>query len=211
MSERGFIHQLIILIVVVAVIIYAIHTPIFKGLFLNQSAQVATQSAQPQVNPVKVSQLESQINDLQNQINDLKKPVPSSAPSPSSNPVVSIPVKYPIYIPLGNADPITDESWVNLSGLQTEFDPSSYPGYSSLQLLIDLRVNAEGVGSARVFNRSNNQSIDSSVVSTGSTSFVSLTSNGFRLGSGINTLNIQGMSGLGDSVFFQNARLKVNF
>ncbi len=159
-----------------------------------KSAQVAQPASNTDISSLQVS-----VTQLTARISALEKASP--APVSSSNSTV--------YIPLGSGGQISSSTdWISLNTFQASVDPSQYPGYKSMQLEVNLRLNQPG-GTlyARIYSGS---SVDSSQVSTTSTSSSLQTSSTFTL-SGSKTYTLQAKSSDGTQAFIDNARIKVNF
>lgn len=186
----------------------------------SESAQTSLLDTQPfplptpqgsigQTTPTLTS-LQQQIDNLQNQINSLKASLPQLS-SVSNASVAS--AKAPVYIPIGSTpDSFGDQSWKSIDALAVNIDPTDYPGYSSMQLEVIMRSN-QGAGtiSARLFNVTGNSPVSNSSVSGSTASFTLFSSGTFNLSGGKNLYKVQVMSTVGDSLFVQNARIRVNF
>lgn len=155
----------------------------------------------------KVDILEKRITALEAKIKDKISPVVAS-PSPTTNPKV---VKE-LFIPIGSsADQIGSTDWVDWNGLTFSLDPANYPGYTSMQLEANLRLNAGGIAYARIYNSNDSLPISSSDVTTTSTVYSLVNSGQFSLPTGKKVYKIQGKSSSGDTIFIQNIRLRVSY
>jgi len=165
-----------------------------------------------QVNLLKSSPQPSSQSDLQASVTDLKARVSAlekATPAPAAAATTTFTSKPIVYIPLGSGGQINSSSdWVSLDTFQATVDPSSYPGYSSMQLEVNMRLNQPG-GTlyAKLYSSG---AIDSSQVSSTSTSSTLVTSGNFTL-SGSKTYTLQAKSSAGTQAFIDNARIKVNF
>ena len=129
--------------------------------------------------------------------------------SPSPTASVNIPVTY---IPIGSIDgTVTSINLVNFGQLNFSIDPGDYPGYKTMQLIGDLRVNAGGIAHARLYNDSDQKDVPNSEISTSSTTLSSITSSAFTLPSSKKTYRLQGKSDAGDQIFLQNIKIKVSY
>lgn len=151
----------------------------------------------------RITNVESVIVELKARLSALERatPVPASTTTSSS--------KSAVYIPLGSTGQINSSTdWISLGTFQATVDTSSFPGYTSMQLEVNMRLNQPG-GTlyARLYSGG---SIDSSQVSSTSTSSNLLTSGNFTL-SGSKTYTLQAKSSEGIQAFIDNARIRVNF
>ncbi len=150
----------------------------------------------------RVSALEASVTDLKVQIASL--PASSSAPAASS-------AKSTIYIPLGSGGTVQSVDWTPLNTFQISLDPSQYPGYSSMQLEINMRlVQPGGTLYARLYNNSSS-SVTSSEVSSTSTNSSVYSSSKFSLPTGSKTYVLQAKTSDGSQAFLDYARIRVNF
>lgn len=150
----------------------------------------------------RLKTLEGAITDLTARISALEKATPAPVAVVSS-------LKSSVYIPLGSGGQISSGTdWVSLGTFQATVDTSSYPGYTNMQLEVNMRLNQPG-GTlyARLYSSG---SLDSSQVSTTSTSSTLVISSNFTL-SGSKTYTLQAKSSDGTQAFIDNARIKVNF
>lgn len=151
----------------------------------------------------RITNAESSITELKARVSSLEKTTPAPASTTTSS------SKSIVYIPLGSTGQINSGSdWVSLGAFQAIVDTSSFPGYVSMQLEVNMRLNQPG-GTlyARLYSGG---SIDSSQVSSTSTSPNLLTSGNFTL-SGSKTYTLQVKSTEGIQAFIDNARIRVNF
>ncbi len=150
---------------------------------------------------LRLKSAEAAVTELKARVSSLENATPAQSQTTSS--------KSTVYIPLGSSGQISNTSdWVSLSTFQAAVDPSQYPGYTSMQLEVNMRLNQPG-GTlyARLYS---NGSIDSSQVSTTSTPSTLITSSKFTL-SGSKTYTLQAKSSEGTQAFLDTARIKVNF
>lgn len=175
--------------------------------------KVSQISGTPQVLPSPgTTDLSSRVSILETEVNDLKGNSTTNSGTPTSSTTSSSNTKTgPTYIPLGSSDPIGTTNWTNLDSITANINPADYPGFTSMQLVISLRLNAGGTAYAQLINTANQSAVSNSLVSTTSTNFVLLTSGGFTLPSGNNQYEVQAKDSSGDTMFIQNARIKVNF
>lgn len=151
---------------------------------------------------VRVGALEASVTDLKVQIANL--PTAQSAPAASSS-------KSTIYIPLGSGGSVASVDWTPLNTFQISLDPSQYPGYSSMQLEVNMRlVQPGGTLYARLYNNTSG-SVTSSEVSSTSTSSSVYSSSTFTLPSGSKTYVLQAKTSDGSQGFLDTARIRVNF
>ena len=149
----------------------------------------------------RVSALEASVTDLKVQIANL--PAASSAPASSA--------KSSLYIPLGSGGSVASVDWTPLNTFQIVLDPSQYPGYTSMQLEVNMRlVQPGGTLYARLYNNSSSSSTSPEVSSTSTNSSV-YTSSTFSLPSGSKTYVLQAKTSDGTQAFLDTARIRVNF
>lgn len=154
--------------------------------------------------------VDTRLKDVEAQVTEVKARV-SSLERLSPAPAVSSAQKVPLYIPLGSGGQTTDSNWANLNSVQISLDPASYPGYTSMQLEVNMRLNQPGGQvSARLYNSSSSSATSSEISSTSTTSSVG-TSGTFTLPGGSKNYILQAKSKDGSLVFIDNARIKVNF
>lgn len=148
----------------------------------------------------RLNNAESAIVELKARVSALEKTTPTPVISSS---------KSTVYIPLGSGGQINGNTdWNNLNTFQATVDPAQYPGYTSMQLEVNMRLNQPG-GTlyARLYSGG---SLDSSQVTTTSTSSSLVTSGTFTV-SGSKTYTLQAKSSDGTQAFIDDARIKVNF
>ena len=119
--------------------------------------------------------------------------------------------KAPSYIPLGWVASSNSTSWVSISGQEFTINTADYPGYTSMEFEISLRIFQNGQAFARLEDKSAGTSILASEVSTTAQTYTWLTSSKFQLPAGSKTYRLQLKSLTGYSADVQNARIKVNF
>ena len=132
----------------------------------------------------------------------------TSSPAPSSSGTSS---KSTIYIPLGSGGIVESTNWTPLNTFQITLDPAQYPGYSSMQLEVNMRLNQPG-GTlySRLYNSSDSSAKSSELTSTSTDSQV-ISSSTFTLSSGSKTYILQAKTSDGSKGFLDYARIKVNF
>lgn len=169
---------------------------------VNSSKSTTTQTSTESTSDSDSNNLQAQITELKARVSSLENTSP--APSGTSS-------KSTIYIPLGSGGQMSSTSWVTLNIFQVNLDPSQYPGYSSMQLEVNMRLNQPG-GTlyARLYNSSSG-STTSSEVTTTSTSSTVQTSSTFTLPSGSKTYVLQAKTSDGTLGFLDYTRIKVNF
>src|SRR5258708_2517917 len=162
------------------------------------SAQVASASASES----RLSTLETTVVDLQKQINSLKTTSGQNATA----------LKAPLYIPLGSGAASSSLSWETSDAVQVTIDPSQYPGYSSMQLEMGLRVyQGNGQAFARLYDVDDSQAIFNSDVNSANQDYTWVSSNSFRLPAGSEKYKLQLYTNTTYEASEQNARIKVNF
>lgn len=188
-----------------------------------KSLEDTTSKLVTQINEMKISNsqtpsgnsLDSRLTAVESAVTDLKARV--SALEKSSPPPVAVTgvtsVKYPLYIPMGaDGGPWTDQSWNTLGEYQVSINPDDYSGYSGMQLEVNFRLAVPGgTGSVRLYNVTDGVSVSLSEVDTTSTSYSLYTSGSFKLNSGTKTYTIQVQNTIGQNLYVQSARIKVNF
>lgn len=152
---------------------------------------------------------DSRLNELEAEVTELKMRVATleqATPAPVS---VS---KSAVYIPLGSAaGPWVNIDWSTVDEYTASLNPNDYPGYSGMNLEVNLRlVEAMGTGSVRLYNVTSGSAL-SSQVDTITSSFSLQSSSSFKLASGQNTYKLQVKSSERRELFIQSARIKVNF
>lgn len=150
----------------------------------------------------RLTAAESAITDLKARVSALEKATP--APVASSS-------KTTIYLPLGSGGTVASTDWTTLNTFQINLDPSQYPGYSSMQLEVNMRLNQPG-GTlyARLYNSSSGTATSSEVSSTSTSSSV-FSSSTFTLPTGSKTYVLQAKTSDSSQAFLDTARIKVNF
>lgn len=164
-----------------------------------------------QIKTTKADQtLASRLSILEEQVKLINLKLQAS-PSPAA---AATTVKLPVgYIPIGSiSENVTATSWVGFGQLTFSIDPADYPGYKTMQLIGDLRLNsAGGTAHARLYNDSDQAAVSYTEISTTSTIFSSLSSSSFTLPSSKKTYRLQGKSDTGDQIYLQNVKIKVSF
>lgn len=157
-----------------------------------------------------IKSLESTVASLQNKVVQLEQkltgaPVPTPTSTTSSK-------KSVVYIPLGSSSSDNYHNYRFLPGFEASLDPADFPGYSSMQIEVNMRlIESLGRGYASLLNYTDNQTLSASEVSTTSTSYVLLASSGFTLPVGKKNYRLQLKTTEGSQLYIQNARIKVNF
>ncbi len=148
--------------------------------------------------------IDASITELKARVSALEKATPAPASSGTSS-------KATIYIPLGSGGTSELTDWSSLNTFQITLDPSQYPGYTSMQLEVNMRLNQPG-GTlySRLYNLSDS-SAKSSEITTTSTSSNVVSSSTFNLSSGSKTYILQAKTSDGSIGFLDYARIKVNF
>lgn len=163
-------------------------------------------SQAPSVSPLdsRLISVEGATTDLKMRVSALEKASPVSATTTSGS-------KPTIYIPLGSGGTVASVDWTSLNSFQINLDPAQYPGYSSMQLEVNMRLNQPG-GTlyARLYNSSGGSVTSSEVSSTSANSSV-FTSSTFTLTAGAKTYLLQAKTSDGTQGFLDTARIKVNF
>lgn len=150
-----------------------------------------------------LSALQKQVTAIQTQVSDLKN---SSTSTTSTS-------KTPLFIPLGSGGNFSDKNWANMNGYRVEIDSGDYPGYTSMQLEVSLKMNqAVGSAQARLYNLTDNSAVGSSNVSVSSSDASSyLYSSGFKITTGKKNYVLQVQSTENTETQLYSARIKVNF
>lgn len=150
----------------------------------------------------RVTAVETAVTELKARVAALEKATPAPAASTS---------KATVYIPLGSAGTVSSSDWTSLNTFQVSIDPAQYPGYTSMQLEVNMRLNQPG-GTlyARLYNSSSGAATSSEVSST-STSSSTFTSSTFSLPTGSKTYILQAKTSDATQAFLDTARIKVNF
>lgn len=157
----------------------------------------------------KLNNLEASVNDLRARV--IKLETGTSGVVQTTTTTLPSTTKPPSYIPLGWSGSSRGTDWTDLSGQEFTIDSGDYSGYKTMQFEINIRIFQNGMAYARLFDKDDGIAILQSEVSTGSTDYTWLSSNGFTLPSGKKTYKLQVKSLTGYSVDVTNARIKVNF
>lgn len=147
----------------------------------------------------KIKELENKIKSLENNQSDFNQrlavlenkqspaPVSSTATTTSTSPA-----KAPVFIPVNPGGSINSSDWANLSSGTVTINPTDYPGYTSMNLIISLNVyQGNGRAYARLVDTSSGNAVVSSETSTTSENATQVASNSFTLPSGQATYTIQ--------------------
>lgn len=174
-----------------------------------QALQLQVNTLTEQVKELKKNSPEARISALESSLTALKAQNSSSTTTTSS----TTSTKFPLYIPLGSGGSVTSTDWVTLDNYNITLDSASYPGYTSVQLEVNMRMNdPKGITAyARLINITDNSAITQSQASTTSTSFGVVRSSNFSLTSGSKTYKIQVKTQNQAEMLVQDARLKINF
>lgn len=151
----------------------------------------------------RLTNLESAVTELKARVSTLEKATPAPAAASGS--------KATIYIPLGSGGTVASVDWSSLNSFQINLDPAQYPGYSSMQLEVNMRLNQPG-GTlyARLYNTTSGTATSSEVSSTSTVSSISASLT-FTLPTGSKTYVLQAKTSDGTQGFLDTARIKVNF
>lgn len=153
----------------------------------------------------RIKSLETSVLDLKGKVAQLEKNAAATPSSTSSK-------KAPLYIPLGSGGSSSDRNWVSIDTYEVSLDPADYPGYTSMQLEIVMKlIEKVGEGRARLYNTTDGAAVSYSDVSTTSDKYVWLTSATFKPSSGKKTYKLQLQTTQGYELPVQSARIKVNF
>lgn len=164
---------------------------------LKSSGKTATASSS---DTTSLSSLEAQITELKARVSALEKTGTTTSSGKST-----------IYIPLGSNGQMGDQNWFNLSTFQISLDPAQYPGYTSMQLEVTMRLNQPGgTLSARLYNLTSGSATSPEVNTTSTTSKL-VTSSTFTLPAGSKNYILQAKTSDASQAFLDNARIKVNF
>ena len=169
---------------------------------VNKSASSKSQSSSLDA---RVENAEAGVTELKARVSALEKATPSTTTTTSTS------GKSTIYIPLGSGGQIESTNWTTLSSFQISLDPAQYPGYTSMQLEVTMRLNQPG-GTlyTRLYNNTSS-SVISSEATTTSTTATLVTTSTFTLPSGSKTYVLQAKTSDGTLGFLDYARIKVNF
>lgn len=153
---------------------------------------------------IRIKSLEDKVLALEQKIGT------TASPSPSTSTTVT---KFPTqYIPLGIDSQTNDQNGVALDNYEINLDPAEFPGYTSMQLEVTLKLSeASGTLSSSLYNYTDRSEIQYSSVSTTSTNYLSLVSSTFKLPAGKKVYRIWAKSTNGFLGYIQSARLKVNY
>lgn len=166
-----------------------------------------------QINSLKQdTATDSRLKSLEASLSDLTVKVAALEKGESSTTTASSPAKYPLYIPLGSGGDINSRDWTTLNSFEVVIDPLDYPGYKSVNLEVNMRLNEPKATTAyaRLINTTDNKVV-SGEASTSSTFFGIVSSGGFNLTTGKKTYKLQAKTADTGQMFVQDARLKVNF
>lgn len=173
---------------------------------LSKKTVPSTSFTDPLVNS-KISSLETTVLNLQTKINQL-----SGSQTTSTTSQLSSETKIPVYIPVGNAGPVGDRNYYDISGTEVSVNASDYPGFTSMQLEVNMKLSeAVGTGYARLYNVTDSSAVSGSETSVTSAQYSVVSSSGFKPSSGKKTYRLQLKSSEGKDLYAQNARLRVNF
>lgn len=145
----------------------------------------------------KITDLENRVKNLENIQTDInarvtkleKSPLPSPSPSTATATSTS---KTPVFIPINSGGSVNLSDWTNVSSGSISINPSDFPGYTSMNLIITLNVyQGNGKAFARISNASNGNGIIASETSTTNENATQITSGAFTLPSGSNSYTIQ--------------------
>lgn len=175
------------------------------------SVENAITSLNQKVNQVAGNNLVTRVTNLETAVTNLQKEV--NQPNPSTTPAPTVATKKPpLYIPLNWVGSSTSQSYTTLSTQQIKIDPADYPGYTSMQFEVSMRVyQGNGQAFARLFDTTNSTAVLSSEVNTTSEDYIWLSSNGFTLTGGAHTYALQLKTLTGYTTDVQSARIKINF
>jgi len=146
--------------------------------------------------------LSAQVTELKARVAVLEGANPTPASSGTSS-------KSTIYIPLGSGGTIESDNWTSLNTFLITLDPAQYPGYTSMQLEVNMRLNQPGTIYARLYNNTSASATSSEATSTLTASSVATTST-FTLPAGSKTYVLQAKTP-GSKGFLDYARIRVNF
>ncbi len=171
---------------------------------LDNLSQVVSQKQTGTVTESRIQSLEASLANLTSRISVLENSSKTTTSTTSS--------KAPLYIPLGSGGNSSgDRNFVTLPSYQVSIDPGNYPGYTSMQLEVNMKLEQSvGIANARLYNSSDNSAI-SATASTTSSQYITVSSGTFTLPSGNKTYILQVQSTEGYQLTVSNARIKVNF
>ncbi len=150
--------------------------------------------------------LETTVADLNSHVSVLEgTPVPQSTSTVSTTHSV-------VYMPLWGSGSVTSSTWsTDYNSYDITIDPGDYPGYTSMQLQVELEsYQGSGTSYAELQNTTDGTSVLSSLVSTSSYYYTLATSSTFTLPSK-GTYRLALKNNTGYQTLFQNARLKINY
>ena len=165
--------------------------------------QVAEERVQDALARVKI--LEIAIQDLRGQLKYVQQ-----FNSGSTTQTIETSPKTPIFIPLGVGGTTNNNDWQTLPTPEIEINPADYPSYKSIYLVVDLKSTGN-TAEVRLINHTDNSPLTSSLISTTSTDFNSLTSSGFTLPATTKKyrLQIRNVGGSETTILF--SKLKITF
>lgn len=157
--------------------------------------------------PQPTSSSTSALDDVQSATTELKARVSALEKTPA----VVTSSKSTVYIPLGAGGSWGAQDWYTLSEYEVSLDPSSFPGYTSMNLEVNFRLTeAAGTASIRLYNVTDNSAM-SGQVDTTSTNYSLQTTSSFNLPAGKKTYRLQVKSSQSTNMYVQFARIRVNF
>jgi len=175
-----------------------------SALVQNPSPSTAPNQSTPSAN----LSTESRIDKLERSVSDLKIRV-STLEDDKQVPAGS---RLPVYIPLGIGGHTTSIEWVISNALEVTLNPADYPGSTSVQVEVSLKVNDKNSrGYVRLINYTDNSPLVDSEISTNSDSYTWITSNKFNLSPGSKVYRFQLKSQNGVEVSIEDSRIKINF
>lgn len=158
-----------------------------------------------------LTNIEARLKTLESAVSTLQSRTGQQAQTAQPTPTQAATKQPPLYVPLSWLGTSTATDWTTISGQSMSLDPADYPGYTSMQFEISLKVlSGNGKAYARLLTSEDGTAILSSEVSTSAYDYTWLTSSGFTL-PGKKTYKLQLKSLTGYEAAVQNARLKVNF
>lgn len=146
----------------------------------------------------QITDLENRVKNLENETTDIntrvtkleKSPAPSASTTTSTT--TSSATKTPVFIPINSGGSVNSSDWTSVNSGSISINPSDYPGYTSMNLIITLNVyQGNGKAFARVANSSSGNAIIASETSTTNENATQITSGAFTLASGLNPYTIQ--------------------
>lgn len=146
----------------------------------------------------KIAELENKIKSLENNQTDFNQRIrvlenkQSPAPSATTATTASSPAKAPVFIPVNSGGSVNSSDWTSLTSGTVTLNPTDYPGYTSMNLVISLNVyQGNGRAYSRLVDTSSGNAIVSSETSTTSENATQVISNSFTLPQGQSTYTIQ--------------------